>query len=520
MTKLKGYSKEDLIDIVHSAKCGKLQGLDTSKLSKDEIVKHLIESKCPEVHSMIVELEEVKGDVMDFVSEYLKDGKKITKEHIYFTGIQPLITPAFLIEAVEKKRYDCILKFKGAYKSYLLNLFPFSGQKGEDYNFNFTSEVDEILKKLAEDMEKCIKNGSKLIAIPISQHAHANIILYRVAENTFERYEPHGKETGLSAVSLEGARLQGEITTLRYNIEKRVEKIMDLLGSEDNVAKYNDKLENVDYIKPTAKAYNKAIKELVKLKNELENFEFKDKVREKKERRIAELELETTTLRSKLSQEMEGTISGSPQVLLNWFPKKRGLYEDRLVADLEFIKMSNKTIALSLKEIMDNKLNQRENVNKRVNDAMKYVFTSKLAKLNPRFDGAKYVAPDLLVVAEDGLQSVEPKQLRKSRKMTQEEYENRVGGFCLLWSILYLDTVFRFPDMSYKKINKALLQLLRKEGEDGFANLALGFLEKLKRTINKKIKGIDYTKFTEASDKEREQMLLPLNDELKKQYDI
>jgi hypothetical protein len=57
MTKLKDFSKEDLIDIVHRAKCRKLKDLDTSSMSREDIITHLVNSKCPEVHSMIVKKE-------------------------------------------------------------------------------------------------------------------------------------------------------------------------------------------------------------------------------------------------------------------------------------------------------------------------------------------------------------------------------------------------------------------------------------------------------------------------------
>ena len=59
------------------------------------------------------------------------------------------------------------------------------------------SVTDDFVEAVAE----CIRNGTKIIGIPISFHlprggGHKNLLLYRVAQNQLERFEPHGKETG------------------------------------------------------------------------------------------------------------------------------------------------------------------------------------------------------------------------------------------------------------------------------------------------------------------------------------
>ena len=46
-------SKEKLIFLIHKARCGKLLGMNTNEMSKDEIITHLIYSKCPEIHKLI-----------------------------------------------------------------------------------------------------------------------------------------------------------------------------------------------------------------------------------------------------------------------------------------------------------------------------------------------------------------------------------------------------------------------------------------------------------------------------------
>lgn len=40
-------TKHDLIDMVHKVKCGKLAKLNIEPLTKEEIIAHLLKSKCP-----------------------------------------------------------------------------------------------------------------------------------------------------------------------------------------------------------------------------------------------------------------------------------------------------------------------------------------------------------------------------------------------------------------------------------------------------------------------------------------
>jgi hypothetical protein len=50
---LKHISRQHLIDMVHKARCGKLLGMRTVDMSKEEIVDHLVASKCPEIVRII-----------------------------------------------------------------------------------------------------------------------------------------------------------------------------------------------------------------------------------------------------------------------------------------------------------------------------------------------------------------------------------------------------------------------------------------------------------------------------------
>lgn len=52
----------------------------------------------------------------------------------------------------------------------------------------------QIARRIAE----CIENGGKLVAIPFKLKGHANMMIYRVKNNSIEHYEPHGASVQVS----------------------------------------------------------------------------------------------------------------------------------------------------------------------------------------------------------------------------------------------------------------------------------------------------------------------------------
>jgi len=52
--KLQAHSKQDLVEAVHKAKCGKLKNLEgVESMTKDEIISHLIKSECPVIKKLL-----------------------------------------------------------------------------------------------------------------------------------------------------------------------------------------------------------------------------------------------------------------------------------------------------------------------------------------------------------------------------------------------------------------------------------------------------------------------------------
>jgi len=46
-------SKEDIIDVVHKAKCLKLKGVNLDKMTKEDIILHLQSQKCPKIKELM-----------------------------------------------------------------------------------------------------------------------------------------------------------------------------------------------------------------------------------------------------------------------------------------------------------------------------------------------------------------------------------------------------------------------------------------------------------------------------------
>ena len=51
--RLQEHTKHDLIELVHQMKCGMLKDMNVDAMTKEEIVSHLLKSKCPMVMKLM-----------------------------------------------------------------------------------------------------------------------------------------------------------------------------------------------------------------------------------------------------------------------------------------------------------------------------------------------------------------------------------------------------------------------------------------------------------------------------------
>jgi hypothetical protein len=474
LSKLKKLEIEEIVDIVHKAKCGKLKGLDVSNMSKEDIITHLINSKCPEVHKMIVEITELNNELHDFINTFVIDGAKITKENIYYSGLQSIIIEMFFYNVHKNNKYDCIIlpSDLNIDSNYRLSFRIFKGDIAK-------YSVDEVLlKKIVKQIEECIAKGVKLILIPIGIQGigggHANALIYRVDANTFERYEPHGSITNMD----------------RYNAEYKVIKYM--INTIHTTVRDSKAFKNTMY------------KMSIDVANKGRYYEHLEQVKQRLEKSGKFDDAKKVQLQAafnKYEQSLENAI------ILN-IPAWSKLLERYVNPTLMGLVNKLKTTPVDLKE----------NINNHINEQLKKLVTETIPSIS-NIKNPKYIPPDLLS-PERGLQSYEPKQLMNIYNLTQEEYENRIGGFCVLWSILYLELVLKFPNTKPSILNKRLLKLLMDKGEDAFAKLALGYLEGFKKLIKKfyKEENIDFTKLSKSTAHEAIQYTSKISNKLMKYF--
>lgn len=119
---------------------------------------------------------------------------------------------------LHKHKYDCIIE---PYQFFNL-------QKQDGDNF-----IKNILPKIV----KCIKDGSKIIAIPTAIPGHFNMLIYNVELNELYRFEPHGEKY------LKETYFYGDVDIP----DKNFNKILSDFVIDENVKK---ELGNIKYISP------------------------------------------------------------------------------------------------------------------------------------------------------------------------------------------------------------------------------------------------------------------------------
>jgi hypothetical protein len=100
------------------------------------------------------------------------------------------------------------------------------------YNFpkyTLAMPTSEVIKETGELIKECLDRGVKLIVMPLNLPGHANMLIYRAKDNSFERFEPHGRAT------------VGRTNNDKVNdIVKKIIKIIEKNGDVPNGVKYYD----------------------------------------------------------------------------------------------------------------------------------------------------------------------------------------------------------------------------------------------------------------------------------------
>jgi hypothetical protein len=345
--------------------------------------------------------------------------------------------------------------------------FPWSDnitpENGLFFGMTFHRHKDTMLQTILTRIKHCKQQGVKVIIIPYTAFPHQNLLIYLVDDNKFIRFEPHGEKFRHPDIySSEYYRILRNTNIYRENKKTGEIEPIRIFQQEQEIEKeleqFLDKYTKTGYIE-------KRIEKLKKLGNKTEEVKSLEEMKSKGIRNSTEYK--------KLKEKVN---------------KKLKTFYDTHKDDFEALDRLSKD---------ENKIN----LNKALNDALEQVFTKDI--YNPKYDnqlpvGAKYESPDLYFEAEKGFQAMEGRQAFKH--MTKEEYDKEVGGFCVLWSVFYLNVLLKFPKWSFKKINSYAYEYLMKKGEKGFLDLIVGYLQTMEKVVQKYVQEFDLSEFEQYPD--------------------
>jgi hypothetical protein len=107
----------------------------------------------------------------------------------------------------------------------------------EPYEFFSLKNEDDFIEELLPKIIKCVKNESKIIAIPILFSNHANMLIYNVELNELYRFEPHGERYEKEKLFYESKNIPDE----------QLNKILNNFTNNEMVIK---ELKQIKYISP------------------------------------------------------------------------------------------------------------------------------------------------------------------------------------------------------------------------------------------------------------------------------
>jgi hypothetical protein len=156
----------------------------TAKARRAQVVRKFVHTykERPPVGQMTAEAM-TDAEMKRFAESYHRAGiEGVVYEPHSFTG------NIIFLHLIRKYKNDCVIAVKSIWNVYFPGLTI-----TKDYKRVYAYEETE--KEIADTMKDCVDAGKSIIALPFLLPSHQNILLYRPAANTIERYEPHGEES-------------------------------------------------------------------------------------------------------------------------------------------------------------------------------------------------------------------------------------------------------------------------------------------------------------------------------------
>ena len=177
---------------------------DKKKVVKKKVVKKVEEKKddAPIPIEIKKELTQ-EEDIKLFIDNFIEEGSKISLDYVYTSGVWLNLC---MIHFLKKYKQECFIIFKN-YENKMFDLHLFGLNQKGNYEQKIITIQDDVLLNIANTIVHCVKKGVEIIVIPLiipagytdktktDINVHQNILLYRVKNNTFERFEPHGSSS-------------------------------------------------------------------------------------------------------------------------------------------------------------------------------------------------------------------------------------------------------------------------------------------------------------------------------------
>lgn len=187
----------------------KIKEIQQKNIVKSAVKKYVLSFK----NRSIGAIKNIDENTMEeFMNSFKRDGVE-GAAYSAFTIVGEL----FFLHLLRKYKNDCYVVSKNEKKLYIAGIAirdSLAGIKTDDTDF-------------PEILDDCIKSKSPLIVIPFKLPDHLNMLIYRPQQNTMERFEPHGEQTGFSASPAVNKKKNEKIdqTLTIYFNHKRFDKV-------------------------------------------------------------------------------------------------------------------------------------------------------------------------------------------------------------------------------------------------------------------------------------------------------
>jgi hypothetical protein len=115
-------------------------------------------------------------------------------------------------------------------------------------------------------------------------------------------------------------------------------------------------------------------------------------------------------------------------------------------------------------------------------------FIKELSYLVPELKTVNIKTPNWITPALKGFQEVEGNQAKAIPNFDIQTYHKQIGGFCLLWVVLFMESVIAYPKLTSKEVFEKVNKKLEDKGEYAFFNIMVGYTKRIQEILNKLFK--------------------------------